>query len=231
MIVKWATKPSDKQTLGEEIANAISHGLMIPLGVFILVCFCLKASVMSNPNGYIVLVFSISMIILYLMSTLYHSLSFTKAHNFFQKTDHISIYLLIWGTFAPILLLLPELQKPLFPQSNLLISKGKCFFVCQCILAFSGIICKVFWMNKGKIIHLIFYALLGWSGLLLVPAMWKANIFHFVLLGGVFYSLGIYFYVKDNKKYFHFIWHLFVMAGTCFHAWGIYRLLEILPNN
>ena len=83
--MKWYIKPSDKQTLGEEIANAISHGLMIPLGVFILVFFCLKASAMSNPNRYIVLVFSISMIILYLMSTLYHSLSFTKAHIFFKR--------------------------------------------------------------------------------------------------------------------------------------------------
>lgn len=229
--MKWTTKTSDKQTFGEEIANAISHGLMIPLGVFILFVFCRKASAMSSPNVYIVLVFSISMIILYLMSFLYHSLSFTKAHNFFKKTDHISIYLLIWGTFVPILLLLPELQKPLFNLDSMKISQGQCFLACQFILVFSGIICKFFWMNKGEIIHLILYVLLGWSGLFLVPAMWKANIFHFVFIGGVFYSLGIYFYVKDNKKYFHFIWHLFVMSGTFFHAWGIYHLLEILPNN
>ncbi|WP_225885815.1 PAQR family membrane homeostasis protein TrhA ['Fragaria x ananassa' phyllody phytoplasma] len=227
--MKWPIKSSDQQTLGEEIANTISHGLMIPLGIFILVFFSIEASKQRTlATNFIVLIFSISMIILYLMSTLFHALAFTKAQKFFQKTDHISIYLLIWGTFAPILLLLKELQEPFF---NLSITKGQFFFISQCILVLCGILGKIFWFNKGKNLHIVFYVLLGWSGLLFFPKLMEPHnkrILLFIFLGGVFYSLGVFFYVKDNKKYFHFIWHIFVMLGTLFHVLGIYFLLKNL---
>ncbi|MFB0638199.1 hemolysin III family protein [Candidatus Phytoplasma solani] len=230
--MKWPTKSSDKQTYGEEIANAISHGLMVPLGIFILVLFDIEICKIDVNNKMIISIFSISIIILYLTSTLYHSLSFTKAHKFFQKCDHISIYLLIWGTFSPILLLLPGLRGSLFDSETFKwFTEGRFFFVCQCILVTLGITCKVMWFDKGKYLHLLFYVLLGWSGILLFPELIKLNnreTLFFIILGGCCYTGGVYFYVKDNKKYFHFIWHLFVMLGTCFHAVGIYYLLQNL---
>ncbi|WP_349401608.1 hemolysin III family protein [Candidatus Phytoplasma solani] len=227
--MKWPTKTSDKQTYGEEIANAISHGLMILLGIFTLVFFTIKINKINPSNKFIFLIFSISIIILYLMSTLNHSLSFTKAHKFFQKSDHISVYLLIWGTFVPILLLLKELQVPLIEDCK--ITKGNFLFICQCLLVFLGILAKILWFEKGKYVHLVLYVLLGWSGLLFVDELIKPNnknLFICIFLGGCFYSGGIWFFIKDHKKYFHFIWHLFVILGTCFHAVGIYLLLKKL---
>lgn len=230
--MKWPTKKTGRQTYGEEIANAISHGLMVFFGIFILVFFIIQTNKKSPSDVPIVLIFSISVILLYLASTLNHSLSFTKAHKFFQKSDHISIYVLIWGTFAPILLLLKGLQGPsLVSEIIPYLTKGRLIFVCQCLLVLLGIVGKIFWFEKWEHLHLTLFLLFGWSGLLFVKELFQPGnelFFLFIFLGGCFYSVGVYFFVKDYKKYFHFIWHLFVILGTTFHALGIFYMLNSL---
>ena len=101
-----------RQSIGEEIANAVSHCVMAIFGLVALVLLLVKQNSPRNLAGS--LVFGLSIFILYSMSTLYHSLSFTRAKGVFKRFDHLSIFILIGGTFAPALLLLPSLQVPFF---------------------------------------------------------------------------------------------------------------------
>ncbi|QTX03126.1 hemolysin III [Candidatus Phytoplasma luffae] len=213
--MKWPTRNKNKQTIVEEIFNAISHGVMIPVSIisFIIFCYTYKKFHISF------LFFSLTMFMLYLMSCLYHSLSFSKAKNHFQRFDHICIYLLIWGSFTPFLLL-PE-------GPNLF------FFIFQSIFVFIGVMLKIFRMRKDKLLHLIIFLLLGWSGIFVIFSLKKhiheePSILIFLFLGGIFYSLGIIFYKNLYKKFYHFIWHLFVMLGNLFHVFAVYNFIKCL---
>ncbi|WP_334330914.1 PAQR family membrane homeostasis protein TrhA [Candidatus Phytoplasma prunorum] len=224
-------KENNSQTLGEEIANAISHGLMIPFGIIMLIfiscyIFSLKITIISPFNKFFSIFSPFSMIFLYLVSTLYHALSFTKAKKILKKLDHIGIYLLIFGTFTPFLLLSPELNKQKFFGN---INLGLFLFVVQFIIITIGIILKWFWIYKWNKIHICLFLLLGWSSLFIFPFLnLDKSILYFLLFGGFFYSLGVYFYIKDYKKYYHFIWHLFVSLGTICHFIAIIVFLSFL---
>ncbi|MDY0210877.1 MAG: hemolysin III family protein [Acholeplasma sp.] len=203
------------QTLGEEIANAISHGIGAGLGIIALVLMLFKAN-----NGYEVfgsLVFGLSIIILYLMSTLYHAFKpNSKVKRVFKRFDHISIYVLIGGTFAPIFIMIVE--KPL----------GWYYLIGQWTLIVLGIIFKAIKINKFKIPHLMLYLLLGWSGLTLFGPLYaySSPAFYFILAGGIAYTVGVIFYVLSRVfKYSHFIWHIFVFLGTLLHFIAIYGYL------
>ncbi|WP_025724903.1 PAQR family membrane homeostasis protein TrhA [Acholeplasma granularum] len=210
------------QTIGEEIANSISHGVMALFAIFALIMMIIK-----SQNGWQLaasIVFGLSMFLLYISSTLYHALSFTKAKGLFKRFDHISIYMLIGGTFAPIFLLLPSFQEPLFGIENF-ISIGLSLFIGQWLLILLGIILKSIWVYKFQTMHVIIFLLIGWSGL-----YFMYDLYHFsmasmwlILLGGLSYSLGVIFYKKSNKEYFHFIWHIFVGMGTILQFLAIYN--------
>jgi hemolysin III len=224
----WPTKKVEQQTLGEEIANSISHGIMVPLSICI---FCFFNKISLKGNNYVsripLFFFSLTMIMLYSMSSLYHALSFTKAKKLFQKFDHISIYLLIWGSFFPFLFL--KLNNTLFSIESIHITKGWFFFLIQTIIVFIGISFKIFNFDKGQKIHLFLFLILGWSGLFLIHSLLylKISLF-FLALGGVIYSSGVIFYKKAYKKYYHFIWHLFVNAGNILHVLAIHYMLKSL---
>ncbi|WP_017193491.1 PAQR family membrane homeostasis protein TrhA [Vaccinium witches'-broom phytoplasma] len=225
--MNWPTKKVERQTIGEEIANAISHGIMVPLSIFIF-CFFHKCSLHDKGHSRIPLfAFIVTMMILYSMSSLYHALAFTKAKKLFQRFDHISIYLLIWGSFFPFLFL--KLDQELFSIDNLKVTKGWFFFLIQTIVVFIGISFKILSFDKGKKIHLFLFLILGWSGLFLIHSLWdlKKSLF-FLVLGGVAYSAGVIFYNNSYKKYYHFIWHLFVNAGNLLHVAAIHYMLEKL---
>ncbi|MEC4559036.1 MAG: hemolysin III family protein ['Conium maculatum' witches'-broom phytoplasma] len=223
--MNWPTKKVERQTIGEEIANAISHGIMVPLSIFIF-CFFHKCSLKDNPNisRIPLLAFIVTMMILYSMSSLYHALAFTKAKKLFQRFDHISIYLLIWGSFFPFLFL--KLNQELFSIGNLKVTKGWVFFLIQTIVVFIGMSFKILSFDKGEKLHLFLFLILGWSGLFLIHSLWdlKKSLL-FLVLGGVAYSAGVIFYNNSYKKYYHFIWHLFVNAGNLFHVVAIHYML------
>ena len=103
-----------KQTTGEEIANAVSHGIMGLFGLIALILLLIESTTIREYAGAIL--FGGSIMLLYIMSTLYHSLTNNKAKSVFKRIDHISIYVLIGGTFAPALLLIPQLQEPFIGQ-------------------------------------------------------------------------------------------------------------------
>ncbi|MDV3198385.1 MAG: hemolysin III family protein [Vigna little leaf phytoplasma] len=212
--MKWKIKKNKKQTIGEEIANSISHGLMIICNIIIF--FIYFKTVDKVFFSWPLILFFISMFMLYLISCLYHALSFTAAKKNFQKFDHICIYLLIWSTFIPFL----------FPKNNI-IDINLFFFLIQTIIVFLGIFFKIFWMNKGEKIHLFLYLLISWGGaiiLLFLNEKIRNNqqVCNWLLLGGLFYTLGVYFYHNEYKKYYHFIWHIFVIIGNLCHNLSVY---------
>jgi len=216
-------KKTWKQTLGEEIANAISHGVMALFGVVAIVLLLIKS---DGPLEVIsAIIFGIGMINLYTMSTLYHSLFHKKAKGVFKRFDHLSIYLLIGGTFAPQLLLLPSLQEPII--SGFSLGLGPIIFIIQWLLIAIGVVFKSIWINKFQKVHLFLYLAMGWSGLIFLKQLlaFSQDAFLLVLAGGVAYSVGVIFYVFGKIKYFHFVWHLFTGTGTILHFIAIYLYL------
>ncbi|MBU0996434.1 MAG: hemolysin III family protein [Firmicutes bacterium] len=203
-----------KTSLGELIANAVSHGvgllLAIAGNVLLLVRARGGAEVLSS------LVFGISLILLYTSSTLFHSFpeKMKRVFTVFQRLDHSSIFLLISGTYTPFLILVIHSVK------------GYVLLGVLWIITIVGIVFKSIWISKFKYVHLTIYLLMGWS-LVLVFNDFIANIgnYYFVLAGGMSYTLGIGFYVS-KFKYSHFVWHLFVLMGSIFHWFAIWNILN-----
>lgn len=210
-----------KQTIGEEIANAISHGIMGMFGIVALILLLIRSNTVREYAGAIL--FGGSITLLYVMSTLYHALTNKKAKSVFKRMDHISIYVLIGGTFAPALLLIPELQNPFLGPMSL----GVLLLTIQWILIIIGTVFKAIWIKRFSTIHVIIYLLMGWSSLIFVGALfnYSPGAFIFVLLGGIAYSLGVIFYALSNIKYFHFIWHLWTALATVLQFIAIYGFL------
>lgn len=195
-----------KQTLGEEIANSISHGIGGLLAIAALVVMLVQA----NSGGEIAsaIVFSLGALMLYTMSSLYHAFKEgSKVKRVFQRFDHISIYVLIGATFAPIFILI--VPKPM----------GWFLLVVQWLIIVLGIVFKAVRIHKFQVFHLGLFLLLGWSGLALVGPLYAAShmAFWFVLAGGISYTIGVIFYVFRLFKFSHFVWHLFVLFGTILH--------------
>lgn len=203
------------QSLGEEIANAVSHGLGALFGVIALILMLIKADNANEVFG--ALVFGLSIIVLYTMSTLYHAFKRdSKVKRLFKRFDHISIYILIGGTFAPIFIIVVE--KPL----------GWYLLLGQWTLIAIGATMKAIHIQKFQIPHLLLYIILGWSGLTLIGPLFDLSImaFYFILAGGIAYTVGVIFYALSKVfKYSHFIWHIFVFLGTLFHFIAIYGYL------
>lgn len=199
------------QTLGEEIGNSITHGVGFLIALLGTILLLIKASGWRAYLG--VALFSFGLIVLYIMSTLYHSFkNGTTVKRVFRYFDHCSIYLLIGGTYAPILLV---------ERSD---NIGFIFFIIQWALIILGITMKaVFSPSRFLVIHTTIYLLLGWSGIVFLPYMLKNNLslFWFIFIGGISYSIGVIFF-SVKFKYAHFVWHFFVLIGTILHFFGIY---------
>lgn len=216
-------KENGNQTLGEEIANAISHGLMAIFGVIALILLLLKAN--TTLEYIAAIIFGSGIILLYSMSTLYHAFPNGRTKRVFKRLDHLSIYILIGGTFAPPLLLLPGLREPLFGISFL--QKGLTLFVIQWVLITIGVVFKSVWIKKFSKLHVFIYLAMGWSALTFVGILLEYNkeAFYLVLSGGIAYTIGVIFYALPKIKYFHFIWHIFTAIGTILQFIAIYGYL------
>lgn len=199
-----------------EVFNAITHGLGTLLSVIGLVLLVNKAlttpeSTLSEMISYII--YGSSLVTLFLSSTLYHSFSFTKLKDLFQKIDHASIYLLIAGSYTPYLMV------------TVGGTIGYIFLSVVWIAALAGIIFEVVWTNKYPKLSTYLYLIMGWMGLLLLYPLYlnfAVSGIVFLFLGGVFYSLGTFFYRMKHNGWMHVIWHLFVMVGAIFMFLSIY---------
>lgn len=217
---KRKIKTSKIQLLGEEIANAISHGVMILFAISIFICLCIYS---DNPIKIVgAIIYGICFVLVFTFSCLYHSIShkFTK-YVIFKRFDHISIYLMIGGTYAPILLNLSTLvdSSTFIPHLHL----GLLLFIIQWILIVLGIVFKSIWLKKYHFVHIISYIVIGWTASIAFPQIYQAGdlFFWLVLCGGVIYTIGVIFYAKSSILYFHFVWHIFVCVAAILHALAI----------
>jgi hemolysin III len=209
------------QTTGEEIANSITHGVGVILSIMGLVVL-LYSAIIKGTTMHIVSIslYGSSLILLYVISTLYHALTNATAKKVFRRLDHISIYLLIAGTYMPL---------------SLVILKGAVgwtIFGLQCGFCFTGISFKAIFGPKYSIVSALFYLFMGWMSIVAIkPIILAISIkgFMWIIAGGCFYTLGILFFAVDTKvAYFHTIWHLFVLAGSICHFIMIF--LYVIPQ-
>ncbi len=207
-------------TLGEEVANSITHGLGAALSVAGLVVMVVIATLRGTSSHVVACaVYGVSLVLLYLSSTLYHALTNGRAKRVFRILDHSSIYVLIAGTYTP------------FTLVTLRGVWGWVLFGIVWTLAVMGIVFKCFFTGRLHILSTAVYILMGWIAVVAIRPLLQALPwpgFLLVLAGGVLYTLGVAFFVR-RWKYSHAIWHLLVLAGSICHFLAVYRY--VLPRS
>ena len=202
-----------KYTLGEEIFSSVSHGVGACLSIAGTVVLLVFSVIYGNALAVVSSsIYGASLIILYTMSTLYHSFTNEKVKHFFQIMDHNTIFLLIAGTYTPITLYILGGVT------------GWILFSVVWVASIIGITLNSINMEKAKIPSLICYIATGWVIIFAIkPLIAKVPFLSalFLVLGGVIYTVGIVFYVIKKVKYFHPIWHIFTVLGSAFHYFSI----------
>lgn len=199
----------ERYTKGEEIANAISHGIGVALSIAALVILVVFASLYGSAlHVTSFAIYGATLTILYLASTLYHSFPKGKVKDLFEIFDHSSIYLLIAGTYTPIVLI--TLKGTL----------GWTIFGIVWGIAIVGIFFKAFFTKRFMILSTLLYLAMGWLIIFafkpLLAVITKESLI-FLVLGGVLYTVGTIFYVWRKMKYHHAVWHVFVLGGSICH--------------
>lgn len=200
-----------------EFLNCVTHGFGLILSILGLLALCNKAENLHSNIHYIAyLIFGISQILLFLSSTIYHSLTFTKLKKTFQIIDHSSIYILIAGSYTPYCLL--AIRGTL----------GWFLFSLIWMCAFTGIIYKNVTMVRDKKIpknSMVTYILMGAFAILIIYPLYQTigNTGLFLLaFGGLLYFVGTYFYKSKKIRFSHPIWHVFVMLGATYIYFSIF---------
>jgi hemolysin III len=202
-----AAKVKRDQSLGEEIANSVSHGVGALAAMAVTPIMIVKAKGAAAVVG--VSIFGATMILLYLSSTLYHAFPHSKTKRVFNIFDHGAIFLLIAGTYTPFTL---GVLRGIWGWSLLIV---------VWILAILGVVLKSVAGAKSTKLSTGLYLAMGWLAVFAIKPFWlnmPAAGLIWLVAGGVMYSAGVAFFVAERIRYSHFIWHLFVMAGTACHV-------------
>ena len=201
----------------EEKANILTHGIGILASLIGLIFLVMQANAKGDQWHLVsFIIFGISLIAMYTSSTLYHSVTGEKAKRYLRKLDHSIIYVLIAGTYTPFLL------------TNLRGTTGWIMFVVVWTFAMVGIIIKLATQIKSKWVSAIIYLFMGWLAVFIAPSMLDKLpdiTIELIITGGLFYSLGVIFYVWKKLLYHHAIWHLFVLGGSICHFFSVYYIL------
>ena len=201
-------------TVREEIWSSLIHGIGIALSLAGLIVLVTLAA--QNGNVWVVVstaIFGVSMVVLYTASTLYHAIPNPEIKLNLKKFDHISIYYLIAGTYTPFMLV------------NMRGSVGWTVFGIIWGLALVGTVLKLCTQGSGtKARSIGLYLLMGWL-VVFASKQLAARLpdigLTFLVLGGLFYTLGIFFYVWKSRQYTHAVWHFFVLSGTVMHFFAV----------
>lgn len=206
--------PKRKQSRGEEIANSLSHGIGL-VAALLATPFLIRDAIRRGDTGFIAgaSLFAATMVLLYLTSTLYHALPAGKTKRVFQVIEHSAIFLLIAGTYTP------------FTLGVLGGAWGWMLLGLIWGLAVAGVVLKAFNKMSHPIISTSLYLIMGWLILIAIKplhARVPASGLLWIAAGGLAYTAGVAFYAADSRlRYSHFIWHLFVMAGTTCHYFAV----------
>ena len=214
---KKGTALKKLESKGEEIANFVSHTVGAGLAILGFIMLIIRAAWFNNIPAIIsYIVFSLGLMVLYTMSSIYHGLKPSKAKNVFEILDHSSIYFLIAASYTPFLVL------------GLKSSMRITLLILQWVICALGITFKAFFTGKFKGISTIVYLIMGW----MIVFSWNELISKvspisiiFLVTGGILYSLGTIFYMWKVCKFNHMIWHIFVVLGSIAHYIAIWFLI------
>lgn len=208
-----------EQTPAEEFANSLTHGfglLLSLIGLTVLVIFAVQRG--TSWHVFSCSVFGTTLVMMYLASTLYHSVRAPRLKQMFRALDHCCIYLLIAGTYTPF---------------TLIVLHGWLgWLICGVVwgLALTGILFRLLSQKYLQLILTISYLLMGWMGMLAIkPLLERAPmaVTIWILAGGACYSIGVVFFSLDRLRYHHTIWHIFTLGGSICHYLAV--LLYLLP--
>jgi hemolysin III len=211
-------KQNNQYTVGEEIANSITHGIGTILSIVGLVFLIVYAAM--NGNAWHIVSFTIfgsTLFFLYLASTLYHSLPNPTVKMVFRRIDHSAIFLLIAGTYTP------------FTLIHMRGMWGWTIFGIIWTLAITGITLKIFTITRFKKLSLVLYILMGWLCVIAFNEMITkipTPSLTLLMIGGFLYTSGVVFYIWKKLPYGHTIWHLFVLGGSTFHFFSVLFSIE-----
>ena len=196
----------------EETWNVWTHfsGLILSMiGIPFLFYFDNHSTALSTFS---ILLFSFGLLFVYSSSSIYHYVQNAKLKKRFQVLDHISIYYLILDSYAPVCLI------------NLYDSLGRNIFLAVLVLAFVGTLKKLFFTGKFEFMSLLLYLAMGWFIIFDIHSLFELTDYNaklLLILGGLSYTFGVLFYALGKIKYFHSIWHLFVLTGSTLHFFMI----------
>jgi len=212
-IRRQAAKPRHSYSIGEEVANSITHGVGAALGIAALVLLVIRAAGSGDAKRMIAaVVFGSSLVILYLFSTLYHALTNPRAKRVFKVLDHAGIYLLIAGSYTPFALV--ALDDKI----------GWILFGIIWSIAIAGISAEAFWVDRPGWLSALLFIGMGWIAVVAIkplgdsipgPGVWL------LLAGGIAYTAGAVFYVLKKVPYMHAVWHGWVLAGSVCHVLSV----------
>jgi len=207
-------------SVGEIIANSVTHGVGIALSVTGTIILVALASARGSTWHVVsCAVYGATLVLLYVSSTLYHALPGRRVKHVFRIFDHSSIYLLIAGTYTP------------FTLVNLRGGWGWTLFGTVWCLAVCGVVFKSLWVDLFPVMSTAVYIAMGWLVVLgikplLATVSWKGLLW--LVAGGLFYTTGVFFFASKKLRYSHAIWHVFVLAGSVCHYCAV--LLHVLPR-
>lgn len=201
-------------TFGEEVGNAVTHGAAAIIFIFLLP---FTSVYMYQADGALHAVggsiFVISIIFMLLSSAIYHVMAPNSTHKYVMRLlDHSFIFIAIAGTYTPIAL---SLIGGWF---------GWMVFAIQWVTAILGILYKVLSKKQSGKVSMLVYMIMGWMAVVIMPFIYDSLTFGFVLfiiLGGIMYTIGAWFYAQKGRKYFHMIWHFFIILASASHYVGI----------
>lgn len=215
-----AGQPNPHYTIGEEIANSITHGIGLLLAIAGLAILTGSASRLGNPLHIAsCVVFATTLILQYTFSTLYHSIQLPRPKQIMRVLDHSAIFLLIAGTYTPFMLI------------NLRGAWGWGLFSFIWVLALSGVIMQLTPLRQWRGLSLTLYITMGWLVVVAFKPLMREVApggLILLLLGGLAYTGGVFFYKWKRLPYNHAIWHGFVLAGSVLHFFAV--LFYALPK-
>ena len=201
-------------SFGEEVGNAISHGVMMFALLFTLPYYVIRGYLMwGTPGAWGISIYFISMMFMFGTSCLYHIMPYgTPYTSVFRRLDPMMILLAIAGTYTPIcLVMLPNWI-------------GWTVLAIEWSMVVAGILLKSLTSRRLKVLSLTVYMVMGWLALAILPTLLRESSWIFLLLivlGGVMYTIGVFFYNNPQKRFFHFTWHIFIVLASLCHLAAI----------
>ena len=216
MLTTAKTKKNVREyTTGEEIANSITHGIGAVLSKLALIFMIIKVTAGNAGDAWApgvalaaVLIYGISMLFEYLMSTLYHAIAHPGAKKVFKILDHSGIYVFIAGSYTPFCLLVLQGQS------------GIILLTVVWVIAIAGVVAEAFWVFRPRWISAVLYLLMGWAIVWFGPEVVNALSYEalvYLVAGGICYSVACIFYVLKKIRYMHTVFHLWILAGSICH--------------